>query len=191
MIEKCLTSLIVVIAFVSSSFTPIVGEDVVTIKPATALETLELAFSKQQAVIDSLTRELEITHQSYNGSLCVKAGVDQTMTPQFAKALAEYTGPQVLIPSLFRPHSHRLSKTNSKSKHCQGKAADWSLDRKVIKWLESEEGLCWLETNNLRYFIEFPSATRTYKKYKKRYNKVRVVSWATAPHIHLEQWKNT
>lgn len=97
-------------------------------------------------------------------------------------ALTSYTGPKVKITSLRRHWG-----TNSK--HECGKAVDLELCPNLVSWLCTAEGVQWLETHNLKFYIEDRPGSRHLDKYKEDELYHRYVfenKRATGPHIHIE-----
>lgn len=98
------------------------------------------------------------------------------------KALTGYSGPKVKITSLKRHWG-------TKSKHECGKAVDLELCPNLVNWLCTSDGIAWLESHNLKFYIEDRPNSKSLEKYKadEVYSKyVFENKRATGPHIHIE-----
>lgn len=108
--------------------------------------------------------------------------VNASISAQLDAALASYTGPNVSITSLRRYW-------NNKSAHRHGNAVDFEWSPELIKWLETPEGVNWLTTNNLMYYIEAKPGTKVLQPYKQDSISSQYVFEnpnATGPHVHIQ-----
>jgi len=137
--------------------------------------------TKDEIEIDQLKAEIALLKMQYNGSVCLKPGkvINNDIHSGLRAAFVSYSGPQLMITSLKRGF-------NKGSQHFHGKASDFELDFRVVKYFESLEGRNWLSENKLTYIIEFPNESSHYFRWKGRYEKVIKNVKATAPHIHLQ-----
>jgi hypothetical protein len=116
--------------------------------------------SKKRPVVTKKRYSKKISNTnnwSFNNLLLQHSYVNTDISPALTKALADYTGPTVIVSSAKR--------FGSRSKHCTGNAIDISKEsiETLIPWLESEEGAKWIETYNLTIYIE---NVNRYKKHK-------------------------
>lgn len=107
--------------------------------------------------------------------------VNTKVSCSLESALADFTGPKVRITSLRRHW-------NSHSQHAHGNAVDFEWSTELITYLSTPEGIAWLDSHNLMYYIEDRPGSRLLIPYKSNPETAPFVfenPSATGPHIHI------
>jgi hypothetical protein len=77
---------------------------------------------------------------------------------------------------------------NNYSQHAHGKAVDFEWSTDLITYLGTAEGIEWLNTHNLMYYIEDKPGSRLLVPYKQNASTAQYVfenPSATGPHVHI------